>query len=143
MKYIFLDFDGVLHGEQYNWDLFTHMDLFCDAIKPYLDNVRIVISSSWRYEHSLEKLAIHFHKEIRPIIIGVTPDNTDGFDYFGRYKEIKDYCKENKILDNQWIAIDDMARLFPDSCSNLILTNASVGLTPANITKLVNFINQT
>lgn len=137
MKYLFLDFDGVLHGEQYNWQLFSHMDKLCEAIIAHKDNLRIVISSSWREDYSLETLKEPFWEEVRPLIVGITPSHEESFAPLARFGEIKHYCQNNNISDNDWIALDDMAILFPEECQNLILTNSLTGLSDDNILRLL------
>jgi hypothetical protein len=140
LKYIFLDFDGVLHGEEFNVPLFVHMDRFCHTIRPFLPEVNIVISSSWRETHSLEHLRTHFNDDIQPFIIGETPVHVDGFGYEGRYKEILAYCKMHHIENHQWIALDDMHDLFPEQCENLIAVQGFAGLSPRNLEKLSLFL---
>ena len=69
-KILFLDFDGVLHGE---WDaLFSKRELFEHYLQQ-MPQVDIVISSTWRELYSLERLKEHFHISLRDRIIGVTP----------------------------------------------------------------------
>ena len=141
MKYLFLDFDGVLHGEQENWELFSHMNMLCSALLSYKDSLRIVISSSWREDYPLAVLQSHFWSELRSIVIGVTPIHESSFDPLARFGEIKDYCQKNNISDEHWMALDDMARLFPENCTNLILTNAKTGLTKENLMVLIDFLD--
>jgi hypothetical protein len=140
LKYIFLDFDGVLHGEEFNIPLFVHMDRFCNTIRPFLPDVNIIISSSWRETHSLEHLKSNFHQDIREFIVGETPVHVDGFSHCGRYKEILAYCKNNQIHLHQWIALDDMHDLFPENCPNLIAVQGFAGLSPRNLDNLVKFL---
>lgn len=142
MKYIFLDFDGVLHGKEYKKELFQHSPIFCEYIRPYKDNIRIIISSSWREDYTLDILTHHLDIDLQPLIIGITPSHIEGMNYCGRFNEIKEYCTVHSISDRDWIALDDMARLFPIDCPNLILINPIVGLTPKNLSQLINFITE-
>ena len=140
-KYVFLDFDGVLHGEsQYSTGLFEHIEVFCDTVRPFSDTTQIVISSSWRETHNLEKLKVFFASDIAKLIVGVTPQRPDGYKKGGRQKEIMDYCKENNISNNQWMALDDMERFFNTDCSNLILVDAESGLSEKNLEDLEKFL---
>ncbi len=129
-KYLFFDFDGVMHGEEFNSGFFSHADMVTDRLLPYKDNFRIVISSSWREEHDLDVLQHAFNEPLNLNVIGVTPITTNGMNYHGRYLEIKEYCKIHNVADDQWLAIDDLARLFPQNCPQLVLTNSSTGITP-------------
>jgi len=117
---VFLDFDGVLHpGSGSRDDHFMYLPRFENVIRKF-DNIRIVISSSWRYFYTLEQLRANFSKDISPRIVGVTPmleDNTPGT----RYKEIELYLSRLPEPPDSWIAIDDANLGFPEGCRNLIL----------------------
>ena len=140
MKYIFLDFDGVLHGEEYNIEMFTHAKMFCEAIAPYQENLKIVISSSWREQFHMSGLKKGFPPEYHHLIVDATPVHINGMNRHGRYAEILEYCQKHDIAKNDWIAIDDMEYLFPPDCANLILTKNTTGLTPKNLTRIVGFL---
>ena len=140
-KFIFLDFDGVLHGtSQHSLGLFEHIGVFCDAVRPFLSTVQIIISSAWRETHNLEKLKVFFTSDIAQLIVGVTPQNLDSYKEGGRQREIMDYCKNNNISNEQWIALDDMERFFNDACHNLILVDGEIGLSKKNLEDLANFL---
>ena len=54
-KLLFLDFDGVLHPTHFaGQDPFNRVHLLEETLEG--SNIGIVISSSWRFTHSLEKL---------------------------------------------------------------------------------------
>lgn len=139
-KYLFFDFDGVMHGEKYNYDHFSHAKMVTDRLLPYKDNFKIVISSSWREMHDLDVLQHAFNEPLNINVIGVTPITINGMNYHGRYLEIKEYCKQNNIKDDQWLAIDDLERLFPLNCPQLILTTGSTGITPKVLDKVEIFV---
>lgn len=140
-KYIFLDFDGVMHGEEFNSGFFSHAKMVTDRLLPYKDNFKIIISSSWREEHDLDILQHALDEPLNENIIDITPITANGMNYHGRYLEIKEYCSKHNIADDQWIAIDDMARLFPEKCPQLILTNSSTGITPKILDSVEKFIS--
>ncbi len=142
MKYLFIDFDGVLHGEEYNTDYFHHSKEFCERLYPYKHKFKIVVSSSWRATYEFDILVEAFEKSLQDNVIGHTPISNNGFLNGGRYLEIKQYCKKNFIEDSKWIAVDDMERLFPNNCKNLILTNSAIGLTPDNLNLIEKFIKE-
>ena len=140
-KFVFLDFDGVLHGtNQHSLGLFEHIHAFCDTVRPFLSTVQIVISSAWRETHNLEKLKGFFTTDIAQLIVGVTPQNIDSYKEGGRQREIMDYCKINNILNEQWVALDDMYRFFSDNCKNLIWVDGETGLSKKNLEDLTNFL---
>ncbi len=124
-KYIFLDFDGVLNvnGKK----SFYRGQHFADSIVN-LDNLFVVFSTSWREYAPLERLVNLMPAKIQHKCIGKTPLITSDIKH-PRYHEIISYNKENNILDDQWVAIDDMDCLFPKDCKNLILTNPSIGFS--------------
>ena len=134
MKYIFLDFDGVLH-RTYDSTLFEYMDDFCHAVRPYSKNTRIVISSMWRQNHSLDHLKSYFEKDISPIVIGITPTLPSILPY-QRFREIEYYCHKNNV--KEWCALDDMETLFPPDCEKLIYVEN--GLAENNLKDLVKFL---
>lgn len=139
-KTIFLDFDGVLHGEGINSkQFFEHVGLLCNFIRPYKEQVQIVISSSWREEKSLETLKQYFPEDLREIFVGVTPKIVESYTKGGREKEILLYCYDNGISD--WIALDDQPRFFSDHCKNLILVDGEIGLCFGDIKMIEHFLS--
>ncbi len=122
-KYIFLDFDGVMHpdGKQ----AFSCAEYFADCIKDK-NNLFIVFSTSWREYSTIEKLSSYLPSSIRNKCIGKTPLLKNHYKHV-RYHEIMAYNSEKLIGDNNWIALDDMAIIFPPNCKNLILTNPRNG----------------
>lgn len=125
-KYIFLDFDGVLHA--YGRPKFELVPKFQDVVENY--DVRIVFSTSWREYQSLSQLQSHFHPKITHKLVGLTPilaNNHESAPHL-RHREILLYLKQNNI-ESEWRALDDMDCLFPPSCPNLILCNGGVGFS--------------
>ncbi len=136
-KYIFLDFDGVMHPE--GKQAFSCAEYFAQSIKD-LEDINIVFSTSWREYSSVERLAKYMPESIRDKCIGKTPVIRDCYKHV-RYQEIMAFNKENKIKDNQWIAIDDMPVLFPKDCKNLILTNSKIGFSEKEA-QMINLFHQ-
>lgn len=134
-KYIFLDFDGVLNisGKK----SFYRAQHFADTIKD-LDNLFVVFSTSWREYTPTEKLAELMPKSIRDKCIGKTPYSNNTASPI-RYNEILAYTKTNDISNKQWVALDDMAILFPKDCKNLILTNHKIGFSKREADLIRNF----
>lgn len=124
-KYIFLDFDGVIHpnGKQ----AFSCAEYFADCIKDK-ENLFIVFSTSWREYATVDKLSSYLPKSIQQKCIGKTPLLKNHYKQV-RYNEIIQYTNEKLINNNQWIALDDMSIIFPPNCKNLILTNPKIGFS--------------
>jgi HAD domain in Swiss Army Knife RNA repair proteins len=138
-KTIFLDFDGVLHGEGIDSQgVFEHLEVFCETVRPFIKNIQIVISSSWRESYKFDDIKGFFEDDIQESVVGATPVRIDGFADGGREKEIVDYCTINSITD--WIAIDDMERLFSSDCQNLILCDSQYGLGDGELMILTHFL---
>lgn len=138
---IFLDFDGVLHSNNRNSTLFEHGGILEKALTPYIEDINIILSTSWRIDYPMEVLQSIFTDNLKDIIIDITPNHQGGFDEGGRYKEIKAWLEANNFNnDEQWIAIDDIAFIFPKDCPNLIKTNPQTGLDEDNINAIVNKI---
>lgn len=142
--YLFLDFDGVLHGEGISSKgLFEHISLFCRSLAPYKNQVEIIISSSWRKTHELTHLRSFFDSTIRDMITGITPilNDQDSYAKGGRQREIEQYCLINKINQEQWLAIDDQERFFDNDCSNVFFTESQIGLTEENLSEIISIID--
>lgn len=142
MKYLFLDFDGVLHGYGVgiNVELFEHSPALSAILRKHQDKIRVVISSSWRETYPMDVLYGHLDEDVQHLVVGITPSLIEGMSNEGRHKEIKKYCHEHHIDDNSWIAMDDMPRLFPVACPNLICTLKEFGLSNYNLKMLEDFI---
>ena len=141
MKTIFLDFDGVLHGEgKDSRGFFEHVDSFCNFMRKYKSEVEIVISSSWRKEKSLKELREIFHEDIHDMIVGITPGIEKSYSKGGREEEINMYCKNNNV--SEWVALDDMERFFKVGCKNLILVDGQIGLNSKDFEELEKFLTK-
>ncbi len=142
MKYIFVDFDGVLHPSPSNGEIFSQSKIFSEKLYQHKNNFHIVISSSWRETYDYEDIVEAFDANIRDRVIGVTPILENNLHPLGRYNEIISYCKDNNILESDWLAIDDMPHLFPKDCPNLIVTNPKTGITEKELELLESFLNK-
>ena len=140
MKNIFLGFNGVLHSTNSKALEFELVPLFAQYLGPYANKFKIVISSSWRQNHSLEFLINIFPPSIKRTINGITPTHLNDLSAQGRYNEIKDYCNACSIKNNEWIAVDDNPTLFPPQCQNLVLVNSIKGVTEKELARIVAFV---
>ncbi len=140
-KIIFLDFDGVLHPDGVG--LFSRLPLL-ESFLSRMPEAEIVVSSTWREDHTLDELRQFFSPELRQRISGVTPSLDDGYELGGRQKEIQSYL-DARNLDHDacnWIALDDIALFFEEAWPNLVLTDSSKGFTEQEGEKLLEWYNR-
>lgn len=135
---LFLDFDGVLHPAV-NYDasrLLCNLPMLEDVLRQFLD-VEVVVSSTWREDRTLAQLQAFFSPDILPRIIGVTPQwraiqDDESFGTYVRQAEVEAWLRKAAMPWQQWLAIDDQAHLFRPFCKNLLVANATTGLTEAD-----------
>jgi hypothetical protein len=131
-KYLFLDFDGVLHSTKDNSQFFERLKLLLPLIDKYAFN--IVISSSWRFQFNLQDIKNFFPIVLHDKIIGMTGQALMG--RHARYNEIKNYLKEHDKSLEDWRALDDTSFEFPENCENLILCSPNTGIQAKQINEL-------
>ena len=128
---LFLDFDGVLHpGHATPSDLFCKVPLLVESIAG--TTIRIVISSSWRFQRTYKEIESHFPQSVREKFVGATGEAFIG--RYARWQEIQSYVKAQKILN--WRALDDSHFEFPNLCSELILCEGSRGLEQRQVAQI-------
>jgi hypothetical protein len=127
-KIIFLDFDGVLHPDGIG--TLSQLPVF-ELYLSAMPEAEIVVSSTWREAYTLKELRDFFSPSLQCRISGVTPSLDNGYDLGGRQKEIQSYLASEGLSDKNcaWVALDDNASFFKDSCQNLVLTDSSKGFT--------------
>ena len=124
MKLLFLDFDGVLHPSSPGKEpLFSKASLLSMAL--YDIDVPIIISSSWRFTHSMKELKEKLPNEIAKKIMDVTGPAVVG--KYPRYNEILNYLSTQKNVA-EWRALDDSYWEFPSPCPQLIRCNSNTGM---------------
>ena len=151
---IFLDFDGVLNTEQYQARLAVEGKSNKDVWGPLFDphavenlhkildatDVAIVISSSWRYAHSLGSLRKMWEvRELPGEIIGTIPC---GATYISRGEDIECWLDKNGRPD--YVIIDDLDDLddfSPAQHDRYIETNPIVGITEANAQEAIEILS--
>ena len=122
-KLIFLDFDGVLHPTHFAGESpFSRAALLEETFN--LLSPKIVISSSWRFTHNLEKLQKTLPTFISSLIIGATGAAVIG--KHPRFTEIQNYLQSYGSAD--WRALDDSYWEFPNPCTRLIRCNPNTGI---------------
>lgn len=127
MRYIFLDIDGVLNNTRNTIETFEtlgrkkayeiiHKDLdiwddvslrlICKIINLYLNEITVVISSTWRLntrgiEKIVEKLSIYC--DLEQVKIDKTGRDAD----MNRGNEIEEYITRHNLLNEKYVVIDD------------------------------------
>ena len=134
--YLFLDFDGVLHADFAGNEYFCHVPKLVDALAEFPD-VRIVISSTWRLNRSVDELRGLLGPALGSRVVGVTPE-LKGNEYaiYRRQNEIEAWLEANAKPWDDWIALDDMSSDFTPFCQHLISTHGEVGIYDADIALL-------
>ena len=123
MKILFLDIDGVLNSNQsniYNYQRRKRKDTFTlcpiclsnlDWLVEKVDDLKIVLSSTWRINPGLEKTREILVKEgfkAADAIIGATPNLRVKFsEHPDRYKECMKWL-EGKDNITHWVILDDL-----------------------------------
>ena len=130
-KLLFLDFDGVLHPTHFaGQDPFNRVHLLEETLVG--SNIELVISSSWRFTHSLEKLQKLLPNSISNLVIGVTGSPVIG--KHPRYQEIMIFLQSHAAIN--WKALDDSYWEFPTPCSELIRCNPNTGISEKQMQEL-------
>jgi HAD domain in Swiss Army Knife RNA repair proteins len=133
---IALDFDGILHPN----DLYDKSP-FCIApqlwkILRAIPTANVVFSTSWRdsydFDNMLDFVTAGGGEDLVHRFIGNTP-NLEAEGHYGRRDlEIQQWL-DNHHHTGTWLAIDDMAELFPVGHPNLYLVDGDCGLTDADV----------
>ena len=136
-KLIFLDFDGVLHPTHFAGESpFSRAALLEESFN--LLSPKIVISSSWRFTHNLEKLQKTLPTFISSLIIDTTGAAVIG--KHPRFTEIQNYLQSYRSAD--WRALDDSYWEFPNPCTRLIRCNPNTGIADRQILELNQWLIQ-
>lgn len=135
-KLLFLDFDGVLHPTHFAGEDPLNRAHLLEASLAGSD-LGIVISSSWRFTHSLEKLQKLLPNSISNLVIGVTGAPVIG--KHPRYQEIQAFLQSHGR--SNWRALDDSYWEFPTPCPELIRCNPNTGISEKQIQELNQWIN--
>lgn len=141
-KYLFLDFDGVMHPLGAPVDrLFCHQELLSSWLLARSD-VLVVVSSNWRQKHPLDEMREFVSEDprVQERVVGFTPTLSQdeaalhgdelGPTRFERESEIRLWLARSIEPWASWAALDDQAWLFRPFCRQLVLCQSAVGLTP-------------
>jgi hypothetical protein len=123
---LFLDFDGVLRradSPKYRFDG-DCLELFQQTVRA-LEDIEIVVSSSWKDAFSMSEIKGHFAPDIAKRIIGVTPSLLR-IEEYPRHREVLAFLRRQGWEQRRWLAIDDD----PDNYgpgANVVLTEPTKG----------------
>jgi len=123
---LFLDFDGVLHPAGGEAQHFVNLPRLERLLREY-PMVDLVISSAWQDGHTLEELKGFFSADVSARIIGVTRSVDPDHEAESRYDQIAMYLRRHRYGPVAWVALDDAAHEFPDSCTHLVLCDSALG----------------
>ncbi len=159
MNIIFLDIDGVLNNQTYanilntlyknsngyggrnkyklstkniKWDLYNVYNL-----KLLMNKANVVISSTWRYTHSINNFKMMFQLYgLKPNkIIGTTPD-LRGQILTIRGDDINAYLNTNSV--DKYVILDDGSDFYDDQV--LVQTDPKYGFTPTDLDKAMKLL---
>ena len=148
---LFLDFDGVTHPDPCREvEYFRQLPLIEDVLRDQM-RVYIVISSSWRYDHTIDELRERFSSDIRSRVIDVTPSvtRTDDEGWIPRHLlqhhrewECRKWLRHHRAADVPWLAIDDVAEWFTPACPHLLTTMSDCGFQSKQVDVLRRMIEE-
>ena len=94
-------------------------------------DVDIVISSSWRFQYSLDELKDKLGR-LGPKVVGMTGDPHVGS--YPRFNEILKHAETHQI--GNWRALDDASYEFPDTEMRVFVCNPNVGVEDLQLMQL-------
>lgn len=126
MFYLFLDFDGVTHPVSANGRYFRAESI--EALEAALDgyDAKIVISSTWRLDRSLNELRVLLGARLGAMVVGITPEVEDPFMHNPRQAEVELYLAQDDVEWRPWVAIDDTPAFYRDGAP-VVFTDGRAG----------------
>lgn len=157
MKYIFLDFDGVLNTEKHQAFLRSNGLNTCDQYGPIFDpdaveylsdilsrvpDAKIVIISSWKFEGEDRMFQLWKERNLPGVVAGITPTlvpmSLDDL-YAGKGREIKTWLQDNPATE--YVILDDVPDFLAEQESHYIEIDPRVGLTSDLVNKVIEILN--
>jgi hypothetical protein len=154
--YLFVDIDGVFIREDKLNEINETLDengipifesaciqAFTNVVSAY-EQIKIVISSSWKETFDYATITSRFPESIRNRIEGITPSiwsflKEIDLPKYVRHQEVLEYLRTTNATDAYWIAIDDLPHHYPPNI-NIVATNPYVGFDDTVAIKLVSYI---
>jgi hypothetical protein len=133
-RYLFLDFDGVLHPQLDPYSEASHyIEHFCwsPILEQILDDtdphgrISIILSTSWGHQLSWEIAKTHLTENLQQRVVGGTTG-----DPVARGQQIENHALNHKIQDSCWIALDDDSYKWPEAhLDKFVRTDPIVGIS--------------
>jgi hypothetical protein len=140
---LYLDFDGVLHGENVLWHprhgafpgapglvLFEHASLLDELLRPF-PQVKVVLSTSWVRLYGCAGAAKRLPLGLRSRVIGATFHSCMDKRHFvslERGRQVLADVLRRQPLD--WFALDDMDEGWSESSrKHVLITNEALGIS--------------
>jgi hypothetical protein len=132
-SYIFTDIDGVLNPHwRKKWDK-TAIKIYNQVCKEF--NLKPVITSTWRINHTKEELQEIFNNQGIEVEIY---DYTPNLDMIDRGQEIKTWLDNNQC-DN-YVVIDDRTADIEPYVDNVVKCRSWLGLSNHEYLEIKNFL---
>lgn len=135
---LFLDFDGVTHPVSGSPPFKDECINALSTVVSKLD-ASIVITSTWRYDKTIDELRNLLGAELGERVIDITPMlDIDPFMHWPRAREVNAWINEHYSHDKPWAAIDDEEGNYPEG--NCYITDRVTGFTNADIEPIIKHI---
>lgn len=156
IKIIFLDFDGVITTGKNKWRLDPSKLELLKQIIDSDDNIKLVISSSWRQNtledtlrflvdcernKYLDNIKFPFIDKIIGITERLRPKKYSYMDETRRGKEIKKYLEDNNLLNVPYVILDDIPQFLEEQMSHYIWTDWEYGLSNKDVKEAIKILN--
>ena len=140
MTILFLDFDGVTHPWPVDKSKMFDKQCLENLHKSFgKASIQIVVSSTWREHLGLQGIKQKLGR-LGDYVSGVTPIIDEPFLHHVRYHEVKLFLKENNLIGEKWVAVDDEQGNYPKERQNVLITNHKTGFTQCDIVKLKDML---
>jgi len=135
---LFVDFDGVLHPQN-KGAVFSCTSVLWALLRQH-PKLIVVISSSWRWDRSIEDMirlmTANGGEDLAGRIVGATPKLRHTIYAGCRQIECEAWLKSNGLSEMAWLALDDMPELFDSGTPHLYLVDSRYGLLDADVVRL-------
>lgn len=158
MKYIFLDFDGVLNTEKHQAYLRSSKLPAYDIYGPLFDpntvdclryliskvpEARIVVISSWKFEGLDRILDLWKVRQLPGIVEGISPNlipETIDDLFAGKGREVRAWLTLNPA--SSYVILDDVPDFLPEQYSCYLKINPRIGLTIKDVEQAIEILNR-
>ena len=135
---IFLDVDGVFNSYKDRFSYILETDYHLKLLKGLVEltGAKLVLSSSWRLGERIDDTLATRLNEFNMETIGSTPYLIDGC----RGDEIREWMNTCKEEIESFVILDDESDMAEFTKTNLVKTNAEVGLQEEDILKCIDIL---